>query len=542
MREIKRIIALATVLGLALVLVPAASAHQDPEGCAGTLPEVSFASQTINQLASPVRDGDAIVLGARIDNRGTSACRISEVSVRVRLPEPDGTPGKTYRTLASNVGLAAGVSVEGFTEAEPWIVNLDEVTFEAELGIEWTATIHGERDETKTGTGTGGTVTVTRPRAELTITSSPLSGPSPLAVTATYELKNTSGSAPSGEAPKLIPTGTNGLHDALADENCDPVIYQSGDGGIGVDPPLADPALEPGETWTFTCLRAFLLPGTYSSLPIINAVSSVDQLPWPQIPAGSEFTPVIVTGSDLTVTKRHQADLLAGRTGEYILKVTNSGNQPTRGPVTLADQIPAGLTAAAISGEGWNCDLGSVSCTRSDSLASGASFPEVTVIVHVAANPPADVINTATVAGGGEPFGATVNNSASDPTTIRNPVRPDPSAGKVFKARKAITLGNGKALIRVAVPAAGRLVADDARKPDLVRRSTRRIGKARVVRLIVKANRRLRRQIRRSGKPRKVRVRVSFNARGNPPNVSPISTVRTVTFKLRRGPATSQDG
>jgi hypothetical protein len=88
----------------------------------------------------------------------------------------------------------------------------------------------------------------------------------------------------------------------------------------------------------------------------------------------------------------------------------------TSGTVTVTDTLPAGLTATGISGTGWSCTLGSLSCTRSDALGPGSSYPAITLTVNVGNNAAASVINKATVSGGGE--SNTANNSASDATTI----------------------------------------------------------------------------------------------------------------------------
>ncbi|HVM96649.1 MAG TPA: hypothetical protein VMT89_09685, partial [Candidatus Acidoferrales bacterium] len=65
---------------------------------------------------------------------------------------------------------------------------------------------------------------------------------------------------------------------------------------------------------------------------------------------------------------------------------------------------------------GWSCSLATLSCSRTDVLASGASYPAIMVGVSVASNAPASVVNTATVSGGGDNTPA--NNTASDPTSI----------------------------------------------------------------------------------------------------------------------------
>src|SRR6185295_18679295 len=121
---------------------------------------------------------------------------------------------------------------------------------------------------------------------------------------------------------------------------------------------------------------------------------------------------------DLTVTKTHGGAFTQGQTGAtYTLTATNSGTGPTVGTVTVTDTLPAsGLTATGLSGTGWSCTLGTLTCTRSDTLAAGGSYPAITLTVNVASNAPASVTNTAAVSGGGETNAA--NDTASDPTTV----------------------------------------------------------------------------------------------------------------------------
>src|SRR5271165_6762071 len=123
----------------------------------------------------------------------------------------------------------------------------------------------------------------------------------------------------------------------------------------------------------------------------------------------------IVPAPDLTVAKSHTGSFTQGQTGAtYTITVSNSGTGPSTAAVTVADTLPTGLTATAISGAGWTCTLGTLSCTRSDVLTPGGNYP-LTVTVNVASNAPASVTNTATVSGGGEVN--TANDTATDPTT-----------------------------------------------------------------------------------------------------------------------------
>jgi uncharacterized repeat protein (TIGR01451 family)/fimbrial isopeptide formation D2 family protein len=121
--------------------------------------------------------------------------------------------------------------------------------------------------------------------------------------------------------------------------------------------------------------------------------------------------------SDLTITKSHTGNFTQGQTGAtYTLTAKNSGTFATSGTVSVVDTLPTGLTATAISGTGWTCTLSTLTCTRSDVLAAGSSYPAITLTVNVAANASASITNNATVSGGGEV--TTTNNSATDPTTV----------------------------------------------------------------------------------------------------------------------------
>ena len=125
----------------------------------------------------------------------------------------------------------------------------------------------------------------------------------------------------------------------------------------------------------------------------------------------------IVGLPDLTIVKSHSGNFTQGQTGAtYTITVTNAGAGPTSGTVSVIDSIPSGLIATAIGGSGWNCVLGTLTCTRSDSLDPGLSYPDITLTVTAATNAPALVTNTATVSGGGDINPG--NNSSSDSTII----------------------------------------------------------------------------------------------------------------------------
>ena len=53
--------------------------------------------------------------------------------------------------------------------------------------------------------------------------------------------------------------------------------------------------------------------------------------------------------------------------------VTNPGRAMKRGPVTVTDVLPSGLTGTIAAGAGWECD--GTTCTRADALPPGRAYP-----------------------------------------------------------------------------------------------------------------------------------------------------------------------
>lgn len=185
------------------------------------------------------------------------------------------------------------------------------------------------------------------------------------------------------------------------------------------------------DSLTLTCTRSdALAPG--ASYPAITLSVDVD----PAAPASVTNTAIVSGGGelntandsaadativnpapDLTLSSTHTGNFIQGETGAaYTLTVSNAGPGTTSGTVTVADSLPAGLSATSIAGSGWTCVLASLTCTRADALAANGSYPAVTITANVAANAAASVTNNATVSGGGELN--TANDVAADTTTI----------------------------------------------------------------------------------------------------------------------------
>jgi uncharacterized repeat protein (TIGR01451 family) len=204
---------------------------------------------------------------------------------------------------------------------------------------------------------------------------------------------------------------------------------------------ITAPQAEPADT----CYRSDVLAGENGEDPPITVVvSAANNAPAMRTetvtvggggdvggPASVKAATAIGQAADLNAASSHSGNFTQGdKADHYTLTVSNvdgpnapATGGPSLGLVSLADTLPWGLTATAISGSGWTCDVAAVTCYRDDALAAGSSYPPVTLTVSVAANAPASVTNSVTVSGGGMTYGADSSTSAggqtgTDPTTI----------------------------------------------------------------------------------------------------------------------------
>lgn len=190
-------------------------------------------------------------------------------------------------------------------------------------------------------------------------------------------------------------------------------------------PPVPQFAVGQSITCTarYTVKAADLVAGS-----IRNTATAVAQ-PLPGGPAVSATSAAIVTTiattqlPDLTITKSHSGTFVRGQTGSFTVTVTNVGGEPSAGAVSVADTVPQGMTVTALVGDGWTCTVSTLSCTRSDALASGSSYRPITVTVRIATNAPlGPATNTVVVSGGNDSNQG--NNQASDSVDVVDPVIP----------------------------------------------------------------------------------------------------------------------
>ena len=133
------------------------------------------------------------------------------------------------------------------------------------------------------------------------------------------------------------------------------------------------------------------------------------------------FTVVNAVQTSIAVTPN--GTFSQGQNGaSYTVTVTNlAGSPATIGTVTVTETLPAALTLVSMTGSGWTCPSGGSTCTRSDALAAGASYPAIAVTVNVAAGAPSPQVNQVSASGGGALTTATATYSTvilGPPTSV----------------------------------------------------------------------------------------------------------------------------
>ncbi len=133
---------------------------------------------------------------------------------------------------------------------------------------------------------------------------------------------------------------------------------------------------------------------------------------------GGSAPPPPPTTPSLSANVSNFANVIPNATNaSYSITVSNAaGAAATSGTVTVTDP-PTNFTVTAISGTGWTCALATLTCTRSDALAAGFSYPPITVVGTVTGTTGQTISIPISIAGGGQ---TTTTNSPGS-ITIATP-------------------------------------------------------------------------------------------------------------------------
>ncbi|HXM41840.1 MAG TPA: Ig-like domain-containing protein, partial [Bryobacteraceae bacterium] len=127
----------------------------------------------------------------------------------------------------------------------------------------------------------------------------------------------------------------------------------------------------------------------------------------------------------VTATTESTDSFTQGQQGEPLtVNIQNTGSGPTgdptngSSPLTVTDTLNSAFTFVSSDSTGWNCGASgaTVTCTNDSAIASGSSYPALTLTVNVSASAtPGQVSNTFNVTGGA---GVTATGSNTDTVTI----------------------------------------------------------------------------------------------------------------------------
>jgi CSLREA domain-containing protein/uncharacterized repeat protein (TIGR01451 family) len=164
---------------------------------------------------------------------------------------------------------------------------------------------------------------------------------------------------------------------------------------------------------TLSDQQAAIGSGGTATAVLTNPVNCLNSSADATLDSTTVTSTVGITCTGLTVSKTHSDIFHQGDVGlTYTLSVVNESVSATSGPITVTDTLPDGLTATGLSGDGWDCTLATLTCTRSDPLGAAASAPPITLTVDVWPDAPLSLINRAGVTG------STGSGLSEDLTTI----------------------------------------------------------------------------------------------------------------------------
>ena len=218
------------------------------------------------------------------------------------------------------------------------------------------------------------------------------------------------------------PGSFTGLTDGAGDDTAEfngtdqRVVFRLGQGASATDGGLL-PTNPSGEAGTTQCIHFTVQidPDAADQTTIVNQgeASFFGQSLGTPLSDLTPITTATVHTPDLTITKTHTGDLTGGTTVPYTLIVSNVGHLTSSGTTTVTDTFDATnfTSISSAAGTGWGCTIAglTVTCSRADALAAGASFPPITIDA-VLVGAPGAVVNTAHV---DNPSDSNPSNNAS---------------------------------------------------------------------------------------------------------------------------------
>ncbi len=126
-----------------------------------------------------------------------------------------------------------------------------------------------------------------------------------------------------------------------------------------------------------------------------NGDGRVDLMTW-GFDGNSNVILKLFSGSvipQLEVSATHSGNLTPGETGViFTTVVRDAAGAPATSGTVAVNYLSGCCTIDSMSGTGWICTTSTATCTRSDSLSGGASYPPITITGHVSLALPAPTL------------------------------------------------------------------------------------------------------------------------------------------------------
>jgi Ca2+-binding RTX toxin-like protein len=298
------------LLLLAAMTAPIAWGHPHPEGCT----QAAFTFDWGLGLNTVHRNGDAVAITAKVGNNGvigTGICDVTDATVTLQFPNPDGTPGGRLFTLATNVNFPAGSAQKSFA-TKKLTLDFDPGVFRGYVTIAVTGVWHtSEPDPDPSTSSSARPAVISRPHVAFNVSPAITIAP-PFTVRYDYSAENDSSSDPAGEVSNPTP---GAFSVKVADDNCAPVSFTGGDNTT------MPPTLEKGETWTYSCERP-LPAGSLVDVATFTATSNRDGRPWPKRTVRTAWC-----GRQLAnIVGTDKADKLTGTPGPDVIVARGGGD------------------------------------------------------------------------------------------------------------------------------------------------------------------------------------------------------------------------
>jgi hypothetical protein len=238
---------------------------QDPAGCVGNRLGLDiFKDRTY------IRDHETINYFVSVRNDASNACTVSSATVQLQLPDVTGNPSAAFQSLTTNATFARPFPELVFG-AFPYVTE-----FGTAPPQRYTARVSLTNARLRDIPPPYSVLNIDRTLQTLTVqpaltidkVGSTKGGPAPQTVTYTYTVKNTTVTPP--EVPIDDPAASIANVNPT-DNTCGPLKLVSGDAN-------ADNILQRSETWTYTCVSTFTVPGSYTNIVDVCGDNVIDKI------------------------------------------------------------------------------------------------------------------------------------------------------------------------------------------------------------------------------------------------------------------------